>query len=245
MASGPMLEFSPPSGRPACAAAVPGTPPPQGLRRRLASAPRRHERRRSARHPRRARGRRAAREPTRSSRRRPPRRPKLRKLRLLLTVIAARPARDRLDRLRDDDGASRPTCRTSRPRRSSRPRATRCCIDRRGRPLGLLTEQPATASSSRYADISPFMKHAIIAIEDRALLRERRRRPARHRPRASSRTSSSGGSRQGGSTITQQFVKNALEAQDERTVFQKLREAALAYHLTRKWSKEQDPHAST
>ena len=47
---------------------------------------------------------------------------------------------------------------------------------------------------------------------------------------------------QGGSTITQQFVKNALRAQNKRTVFQKLREAALAYHLTRKWSKQQDPH---
>ena len=36
---------------------------------------------------------------------------------------------------------------------------------------------------------------------------------------------------QGGSTITQQFVKNALSAQNDRSVFQKLREAALAYHL--------------
>ena len=43
---------------------------------------------------------------------------------------------------------------------------------------------------------------------------------------------------QGGSTITQQFVKNALAAQDDRTVFQKLREAALAFQITRKWSKE-------
>jgi penicillin-binding protein 1A len=43
---------------------------------------------------------------------------------------------------------------------------------------------------------------------------------------------------QGGSTITQQFVKNALAAQAHRSVFQKLREAALAYHLERKWSKE-------
>ena len=43
---------------------------------------------------------------------------------------------------------------------------------------------------------------------------------------------------QGGSTITQQFVKNALAAQDDRTLFQKLREAALAYQITRKWSKE-------
>ncbi len=43
---------------------------------------------------------------------------------------------------------------------------------------------------------------------------------------------------QGGSTITQQFVKNALAAQGNRSVFQKLREAALAYHLERKWTKQ-------
>src|SRR5205823_7985140 len=47
-----------------------------------------------------------------------------------------------------------------------------------------------------------------------------------------------GGSRQGACTIAQQFVKNALSEQNNRTVFEKLREAALAYHLTRKWSKE-------
>jgi penicillin-binding protein 1A len=43
---------------------------------------------------------------------------------------------------------------------------------------------------------------------------------------------------QGGSTITQQFVKNALDAQGDRSVFQKLREAALAYHLERQWTKD-------
>ena len=42
---------------------------------------------------------------------------------------------------------------------------------------------------------------------------------------------------QGGSTIAQQFVKNSLAAQDRRTLFVKLREAALAYHITRRWSK--------
>src|SRR5205807_3117479 len=47
-----------------------------------------------------------------------------------------------------------------------------------------------------------------------------------------------GGATQGASTITEQFVKNALSEQDNRTVFEKLREAALAYHLTRKWSKD-------
>ncbi len=43
---------------------------------------------------------------------------------------------------------------------------------------------------------------------------------------------------QGASTITQQFVKNALAAQQSRTIFQKLRESALAYHLEREWSKD-------
>ncbi len=43
---------------------------------------------------------------------------------------------------------------------------------------------------------------------------------------------------QGASTITEQFVKNALEAQGSRTVFQKFREAALAYRLERHWTKD-------
>jgi penicillin-binding protein 1A len=87
-------------------------------------------------------------------------------------------------------------------------------------------------------EISPNLKNAVIAIEDRrfyshegvdytgiarALSQDVLRRRAA----------------QGGSTITQQFVKNALSAQGDRTVFQKLREAALAYHLERKWSKEE------
>jgi penicillin-binding protein 1A len=86
-------------------------------------------------------------------------------------------------------------------------------------------------------EISPNLKNAVIAIEDRrfyqhhgvdytgiarALTQDILRRKAA----------------QGGSTITQQFVKNALSAQGDRSVFQKLREAALAYHLERKWSKE-------
>ena len=36
----------------------------------------------------------------------------------------------------------------------------------------------------------------------------------------------------------QQFVKNALEAQGQPTYFQKLREAAYAYHLERQWDKD-------
>ncbi len=86
-------------------------------------------------------------------------------------------------------------------------------------------------------DISANLKNAVIAIEDRrfyehegvdykgigrALFQDIRRQRAA----------------QGGSTITQQFVKNALTAQGNRSVFQKLREAALAYHLERKWTKQ-------
>ena len=86
-------------------------------------------------------------------------------------------------------------------------------------------------------EISPNVKNAVIAIEDRrfyghkgvdyagiarALVQDVLKRRAA----------------QGGSTITQQFVKNALDAQGDRSVFQKLREAALAYHLERQWPKE-------
>src|SRR3954469_12780702 len=85
--------------------------------------------------------------------------------------------------------------------------------------------------------ISPNIKNAVIAIENRrfyhhngvdykgigrALLQDILQQHAA----------------QGGSTITQQFVKNALSAQGNRSVFQKLREAALAYHLERRWSKQ-------
>ena len=46
------------------------------------------------------------------------------------------------------------------------------------------------------------------------------------------------GNVQGASTIEQQFIKNALQAQSHRTIFEKLREAALAYQLSHKWSRK-------
>jgi penicillin-binding protein 1A len=88
----------------------------------------------------------------------------------------------------------------------------------------------------RQNEISPNVKNAVIAIEDRrfythegvdytgiarALWQDVKRQEAV----------------QGGSTITQQFVKNALDAQGDRSVFQKLKESALAYHLERRWTK--------
>ena len=86
-------------------------------------------------------------------------------------------------------------------------------------------------------DIAPAMQHAIISIEDQRFY-ENQGVDLRGITRALWRDVTSGRAVQGGSTITQQFVKNATGAQDRRTLLEKVREAALAYHLTRKWSKE-------
>jgi penicillin-binding protein 1A len=85
-------------------------------------------------------------------------------------------------------------------------------------------------------EISPNVKNAVIAIEDKRFY-EHSGVDYRGIARAVSQDLLRKRAAQGGSTITQQFVKNVLEAQGKRTVFEKLREAALAYHLERKWTK--------
>ena len=84
--------------------------------------------------------------------------------------------------------------------------------------------------------IARTMQQAIIAIEDQRFY-ENDGVDLRGIARALWQDVSAGEAVQGGSTITQQFVKNATQAQDRRTLLEKVREAALAYHLTRKWSK--------
>jgi penicillin-binding protein 1A len=86
-------------------------------------------------------------------------------------------------------------------------------------------------------EISPYIKNAVIAIEDKRFF-EHRGVDYRGIARALWADVASGSAKQGASTITQQFVKNALAAQGDRSVFQKLREAATAYHLENKWSKQ-------
>ncbi|MEY2515285.1 MAG: penicillin-binding protein [bacterium] len=85
--------------------------------------------------------------------------------------------------------------------------------------------------------IAPIMQHAIIAIEDQRFY-QNDGVDLRGIGRALWQDVTSGKAVQGGSTITQQFVKNATQAQNRRTVLEKVREAALAYHLTRKWPKK-------
>src|SRR3954454_3296374 len=86
-------------------------------------------------------------------------------------------------------------------------------------------------------EISPHIKTAVIAIEDRRFY-EHEGVDLQGIARATWTDLTSGSPAQGASTLTQQFVKNSLAAQNDRTVFQKLREAALAYHLEHKWSKQ-------
>jgi penicillin-binding protein 1A len=98
-----------------------------------------------------------------------------------------------------------------------------------------------TGSQNRILDdsgeISPNVKQAVIAIEDKRFY-EHSGVDYRGIARAVLQDVLRQRAAQGASTITQQFVKNVLEAQGKRTVFQKLREAALAYHLERKWTKD-------
>jgi penicillin-binding protein 1A len=109
-------------------------------------------------------------------------------------------------------------------------------LDYQGRKLGILTNNQNVVLVGQY-QIAPVMKHAIIAIEDRRFY-SNEGFDVKGTARALWEDVTSQRAVQGASTITQQFVKNALEAQGNRTIFEKLREAALAYHLTRKWSKE-------
>jgi penicillin-binding protein 1A len=109
-------------------------------------------------------------------------------------------------------------------------------VDRNGASLGLLTGNQKRIFLQSH-EIAPAMKQAIIAIEDRRYYTNAGI-DLRGIGRALYQDIRAQKAVQGGSTITMQFVKLALAAENERTLFQKLREAALAYQITRKWSKE-------
>ncbi len=104
------------------------------------------------------------------------------------------------------------------------------------RKIGLLAP-PNDEVIDNFSRLGPMMRDAIVAVEDKRFWSD---------PGVDIKgiarafvADVTGGARQGASTIAQQFVKNALAAEGNRTVFEKLREAALAYHLTREWPKTQ------
>ncbi|HZO33856.1 MAG TPA: PBP1A family penicillin-binding protein [Gaiellaceae bacterium] len=84
--------------------------------------------------------------------------------------------------------------------------------------------------------ISPWMKHAIVAIEDKRFY-EHRGVDLRGMARAVWADVTHHGTVQGGSTITQQFVKQAY-LNSHKSIGRKLIEAALAWQLERQWSKD-------
>ena len=88
----------------------------------------------------------------------------------------------------------------------------------------------------RSDQISWTMKHAIVDIEDRRFF-QHNGIDVRGMLRAAWTDLMQGKVVEGGSTITQQFVKNSYR-QNQRTIGRKLREAALAWQLERIWTKD-------
>ncbi|MFC7464489.1 transglycosylase domain-containing protein [Brachybacterium sp. GCM10030252] len=99
-------------------------------------------------------------------------------------------------------------------------------------------------------EISPHMQHAVIAVEDRRFYEHGGVDP-KGLVRAFA-SNAAGGATQGGSTLTQQYVKNALlmdavqrgDQEDineatEQTYGRKAREAKLAISLEKRWSKDE------
>ena len=86
------------------------------------------------------------------------------------------------------------------------------------------------------ADIAPIMKQAIVAVEDKRFY-EHRGVDARAIARAFWADVRNQTVVQGGSTVTQQFVKNVY-IKNQRSIARKLKEAALAWQLEQRWDKE-------
>ncbi len=104
-----------------------------------------------------------------------------------------------------------------------------------GHPIGVLSQQNRVIVTAE--QIPRLVKDAVISIEDKRFWTNSGI-DLRGIARAFVDDLIHKGAVQGASTIEQQFIKNALQAQSHRTIFEKLREAALAYQLSHKWTKE-------
>ena len=108
-------------------------------------------------------------------------------------------------------------------------------LDDLGHPIGVVSQQNRVIVTP--SQIPPIVKEAVISIEDKRF-QSNSGIDIRGIARAFVQDVLHKGTVQGASTIEQQFIKNALQAQSHRTIFEKLREAALAYRLSHMWSKE-------
>ncbi len=108
-------------------------------------------------------------------------------------------------------------------------------LDDLGHPLGVVSQQNRVIVTP--GEIPPIVKEAVVSIEDKRF-ETNGGVDVRGIARAFIQDIAHKGNVQGASTIEQQFIKNALQAQSHRTIFEKLREVALAFQLSHKWSKE-------
>jgi penicillin-binding protein 1A len=108
-------------------------------------------------------------------------------------------------------------------------------LDDLGHPLGVLSQQNRVILSP--GQIPQMTKEAVISIEDKRFY-SNSGIDIRGIARAFVQDVAHKGNLQGASTIEQQLIKNFLQAQSHRTIFEKLREAALAFQLAHKWSKD-------
>jgi penicillin-binding protein 1A len=108
-------------------------------------------------------------------------------------------------------------------------------LDDLGKPIGVLSQQNRVIVKPWR--IPAIVKQAVISIEDRRFYTNSGI-DIRGIARAFFQDILHSGTVQGASTIEQQFIKNALQAQSHRTIAEKFREAGLAFELSHKWSKE-------
>src|SRR5262245_17586976 len=90
----------------------------------------------------------------------------------------------------------------------------------------------------KLADVPPAMIHAVIAMEDRDFYEHDGVNPLGI-ARAAFQNIKGGGVSQGGSTITQQYVKNAFKLSTERAFSRKIKEAVLSIKLEQQMSKDE------
>jgi len=107
-------------------------------------------------------------------------------------------------------------------------------------PIATLTDHNQFFVLPSDIPLDSLIAHAVIAIEDKRFLSE----PAidyRGVARALVADIFGGGGTQGGSTITEQFVKTALGQglPQDRTIVEKVKEAFTAFQLTHLWSKQE------
>ena len=107
-------------------------------------------------------------------------------------------------------------------------------VDAQGRPITTIADE--NRESIPLDEVPVSMQQAIVAIEDAAFWTHNGV-DVKAIARAADANAEAGEVSQGGSTITQQYVKNAL-LDDERTISRKVEEAALAMALERAYSKD-------